>query len=120
MEKDLEKYKQAWEAQDIEALESLRLSHPEDARFALHLSLIELSPDEGEEFSDVNDSHKELLDALGLTGAPEFMRLLEQGNPKKIRTYVESLPEDNPLKESMLLLLPYVWKATFHALLTQG
>ena len=108
MEKDLERYKTAWSEQDIEALESLRLKHPEDARFSLHLSLVELSADEGEEFSDVNTQHKELLSELGLSGAPEFMRLLEQGNPKKTRKYVESLPDDDPLKESMELLLPYL------------
>lgn len=108
MEKELEQYKKAWEQADIEALESLRLAHPEDARFALHLSLIELSADEGEDFSDVNTQHKELLAEIGLTGAPEFMRLLEQGNPKKLKQYVENLPESNPLKESMEILLPYL------------
>lgn len=107
-QEDIEEYKTAWANADVDALESLRAKHPEDARFSLHLSLIELSADEAQEFSEVNTKHKDLVKDLGLTGAPEFLRLLEDGNAKKTRQYVESLPESNPLKKSMLLLIEYI------------
>lgn len=107
-QEDIEAYKTAWAEQDVDTLELLRAKHPEDARFSLHLSLIDLSADEAQDFSEVNDNHKKLLKELGLNGAPEFIRLLEENNPKKLRKYVEELPEANPLKKSMLILLKYL------------
>lgn len=105
---DIEEYKKAWSEGDVDTLEQLRAKHAEDARFSLHLSLIDLSADEGQDFSEVNENHKALLKELGLTGAPEFLRLLEDGNPKKLRKYVEDLPESNPLKKSMQILIRYI------------
>lgn len=107
-QEDILEYQKAWADADVDGLERLRAKHPEDARFSLHLSLIDLSADEAQEFSEVNTKHKELVKDLGLTGAPEFLRLLEDGNAKKTRQYVESLPESNPLKKSMLLLIEYI------------
>ena len=107
-QEDIPEYQKAWDEADVDALERLRAKHPEDARFSLHLSLIDLSADEAQEFSEVNAKHKDLVKDLGLTGAPEFLRLLEEGNAKKTRNYVESLPESNPLKKSMLLLIEYI------------
>lgn len=107
-QEDIPEYQRAWDNADVDELERLRAKHPEDARFSLHLSLIDLSADEAQEFSEVNAKHKDLVKDLGLTGAPEFLRLLEEGNAKKTRNYVESLPESNPLKKSMLLLIEYI------------
>lgn len=107
-QEDIEEYKKAWAEADVDTLELLRAKHPEDARFNLHLSLIELSQDEEQDFSEVNDNHKELIKDLGLSGAPEFLRLLEEGNKGKLKRHVASLPNSDPLKKSMELLLTYI------------
>jgi len=108
MEKDLAQYKKAWGEQDVTTLELLRAKHPEDARFNLHLSLIDLSADRGQDFTFVNQEHKDLVRALGLDGVSQFLDLLERGNTRKLQAYVDSLPEDNELKSSMQKLLKYV------------
>lgn len=107
-QEDILEYQKAWAEADIDELERLRLLHPEDARFNLHLSLAGVSAEEAQDFSEVNANHKELLKELGLTGAPEFLRLLEDGNHKKTKAYIESLPETNPLKKSMQILAKYL------------
>lgn len=107
-DEDVDAYKKAWNDIDIGALEGLRLKHPEDARFSLHLSIADLSGEDLQEFSEVNTNHKALVDDLGLSGANQFIRLLEAGNKKKLEDYVNGLPKSNPLRKNMLILLKYV------------
>ena len=108
MDKDLALYKKAWGEQDLKTLELLRAKHAEDARFNLHLSIAKISADKGQDFSFVNQEHKALVEALGLQGANQFLDLLEKGNTRKLKDYVQSLPEDNELKSSMETLLTYL------------
>lgn len=105
---DLDKYKKAWAEGDVDTLELCRANNPQDARYNLHLAVADIDPKKAQGFEEVNKNHKDLVSRLGLYGAPNFMKLLNEGKYSKLKAYVRELPDDTPLKSSMEVLLRYL------------
>lgn len=105
---DIEAYRTAWENADVEAMESLRAKHPEDARFNLHLMVAGISADEAQDFTELNKAHKALVKELGLDGVAEFITYLEQGKATKIKELASRLPKNSQVRKDIETLLPYL------------
>lgn len=105
---DVEAYRLAFDAGDIDELERLRAKHPEDARYNLHLQVLEIKPEQTQEFSEVKKQHETMLKSIGMDGLAEFHRITETGNKTKAQNFVDKLRKDHPLKSAMQTMVDFM------------
>jgi hypothetical protein len=106
---DFEKYKSAMLDGDVDTLESLRLKHPEDARFNTHLEVIQYQADNQQSFAEAKKEHEKMLREMNLDGVPQFRKLLDSGNKQKTIEYIKtSIRKDHPLRNSMIRLTDFM------------
>lgn len=106
---EFEKYKDAMLQGDIETLESMRLNNPEDARFNIHLQVIEAQPKQSQTFNQAKSEHEKLLKSIGIDMVPQFKKILDSGNKKKAIEYIKtSVRKDHPLRNSMIRLIDFM------------
>lgn len=106
---DFEKYKNAMLEGDVDTLESLREKHPEDARFNIHLQVIEAQPEQKKTFKEAKADHEKMLRQLNIDGVPQFRKLLDAGNKKKAIEYINSsIRKNHPLRNSMLRMIDFM------------
>lgn len=106
---DWEKYKTAMLEGDVDVLESMRLKHPEDARFNTHLQVIEYQAEHGQTFSEAKAEHEKLLRKMNIDGVPQFRKLLDSGNKQKAIEYINtSIRKDHPLRGAMIRLIDFM------------
>jgi len=106
---DFEKYKNAMLDGDVDALESLRLKHPEDARFNTHLEVIEYQPENKQSFTEAKKEHEKMLRDMDIDGVPQFRKLLDAGNKKKAIEYINtSIRKNHPLRNAMIRLTDFM------------
>lgn len=67
----------------------------------------ELPKSEKKDFKPVLEAHKKMVKKLGYESTVEFSRLIEEGNMKKVKSYVAGLPDSDPMKKEFLKLIKY-------------
>lgn len=107
-DKDLNRYKTAFDEGDIDTLEKLRHKHPEDSRFNLHLQVLGIKPKLTQKFDDVRQRHTQVAKSLGIDGLAGFNKLIESDNKKKALAYIDSLRKDHPLRSAMINLTNFM------------
>lgn len=105
----LVKYEKAFEIGDIDTLEKIRLEHPEDARFNIHLQVLGIQPEQLQTFAEAKAEHDKMLKSMNYDGLPEFRRIVDSGNKKQAIEYIKSsIRKDHPLRRQMLRMIDFM------------
>lgn len=104
----LEQYKKAWKDLDLDTLEKIRKGHPEDARFSLHLRVALKVEKPQQTFTEVKAGHDGVVARIKVGSIVAFHKALQSHKPATARKIAEETPNDDPYKEAMMRLLPFI------------